>query len=359
MFSQHQTRSPFPQVELECTGQFTDRAHELLRAGLTNTVITPLAQDTARDFLRNVSRIYTDFDGTILEPGATVLSDRTRQAILEIDRKGVQIIGVTGKPFAEIDALLKGLPEGFPLAIIYEKGAFELTRDQFGGYRQVNLLATTEAVQATRAVKDAYHTDWKGLVEQKLCEAGTPVQLELAGTGTHECVFSIDVLDPEKLSGVADFRQVPGGRDAVKVHDRAVVNQVEGLLGALIAKVPGFEDSYAVNLGNSNIEWSPNNTECRIDKDLGVAKHAGFKVSQDPQTFKVTIDTGTTTEIFGVMGDSGNDKPLFSLAKDCHTMRALLTFHERTPHELLDHSDFLVAGCAGADRFLELIAAHR
>jgi len=336
---------------------FRNKAQELLESGRRHEVISFLPWGEAVEFLKGIRQVYTDFDGTILDPGAVVLPERTQAAILTLHHQGVKVIGVTGKPWAEIADLVQGLPPAFPLEIIFEKGAFFLGRDQFGQPEKRFLLATPEAAQATAQVKGLFWSQWKKEIERALQQNGQDrIRLELAGTGTHECVFSLDVLDPALAPSGDAFKTWPGGRDAIKIHDQKIIAQVDDLMTARIQTIPGFERSQAVDLGNSNLEWAPNNTRCRIEKDLAVAAHAGFRVQEDALRGKVIISAPPSGPNLAVLGDSGNDRPLFSLAKDFTRMTAMLVYHQRTPADMLEHAGFAAAGLSNGAALLEAIA---
>lgn len=351
---------PVKLSSIEDPSAFQGRAQELLERVRRHEVISSLPQGQAVEFLKAVGAVYTDFDGTILDPGAVTLPERTQAAIWALHGQGVKVIGVTGKPLAEIADLVQGLPPAFPLEIIFEKGAFFLGRDEFGQPEKQFLLATPEAVQATAQVKGLFWSQWKAEIEKALQQNGQDrIRLELAGTGTHECVFSLDILDPALTPDGDAFKTWPGGRDAIKVHDKEIIAQVCDLMTARIRTIPGFEQSQAVDLGNSNIEWAPNNTRCRIEKDLGVAAHAGFEVREDALSGKVTINAPQSGPNLAVLGDSGNDRPLFSLAQDIPRMTAMLVFHGRTPADMLQHASFAAAGLSNGAALLEAIAAAK
>ncbi|MCI5064095.1 HAD hydrolase family protein [bacterium] len=344
-------------VSLPDDRAFSDRAQALLGEGPAAPVLTRLSQEYARKYLSSVSAVFTDLDGTIIKPGETELDRETKAAVSEADELGIEVVAVTGKPKSEVLQMREKNGENFPLRYLYEKGAFALVPDGNGGVREELLLATAEMVAATTAAREYFITDLKEAVEESFASERR-IRLELAGNGDHQCLLSIDILDPTLISG--DFRAVPDGRMSIKIQDQALVTRVAAEVHQRLQHCTGFETTIPVDLGNANIEFAPGGAETKIEKDLGVARYLKLPVEEDGHHIRLSSSALTETPTFAVLGDSGNDRSLFSIAKQLPRAHGHLVYHPHTPKELLEHCTFLSSPiCSGAKHLQLIIAAKR
>jgi HAD superfamily hydrolase (TIGR01484 family) len=308
-------------------GEFHARLQEALGSADHNVIIS--AGHTQEDLDRlftQVEDVYADADGTLLPVGGDRLPPAQIEYIRVLHELGVRTTMVTGKPYTEIERIVRGLPPGFPLRIIYEKGAYCLRPDASGLLRRDYLLSSEAVERRIGALRDQF-ARWQLEVERQM-----GFQFAPAGHGTHQSVLSLDVLRPE-ASAARD--QLVRRRE--KVDDPVLLEEIKAVVGEYLAT--HFPDCTLIDLGNANWEI----TVGAIDKDRAITSMADFAGSR------------------GVMvwGDSGNDATMFRLRHHPH-VTAGVVWHERTPLSLLAEADFAAVGVVNTGPFFrKIIEAKR
>jgi len=127
-----------------------------------------------RERLREVAGILTDIDDTLTRDG--VLEPAARAALEALERAGIPVLAVTGRPMGWSEAFLRPGPGRWPLpAIVAENGAVALirTRDGAGDHdRDGDALAIEYAQDAATRARHA----------RRLREVAARVLAEVPGT---------------------------------------------------------------------------------------------------------------------------------------------------------------------------------
>jgi hydroxymethylpyrimidine pyrophosphatase-like HAD family hydrolase len=305
---------------------FPARLREALASADHNLIISPErpAEEIERLFAQ-VEDVYADADGTLLPVGGDRLPPAHAEHILALHRLGVRTTMVTGKPYTEIERIVRALPPGFPLRIIFEKGAYCLRPDGSGVLRRDYLLSSEAVERRIGELRDRFAL-WQLEVEHSAGFKFAP-----AGHGTHQSVLSLDVLKPE-ATGEPNLAL----RGLEKVDDPILLKDVQEIVRGYLAD--HFPEAALIDLGNANWEI----TVGEIDKDRAIEALPDFAESR------------------GVMvwGDSGNDLRMFQLRR-LPRVSAGLVWHEKTPPDLLAEADFAAVGVMNVDPFFRKILEAR
>ena len=298
----------------------------LVRSGLANDLLNRLAA---------IDTIFSDLDGTIVEEGTAMLTAQYVEYIRQLAAAGVTVTLVTGKSYGEITELLRGLPPGLPLGMIYEKGAYCLRRDTAGGFQKQYLLTTPELEASVAELRRSFLKEKAGIERKYHDEQGRPrVMVGWAGKGDHQSVLSIDILAGDAPANYLDL--MGPARDALKVKDAALLASIEADLQQLVqTHRPGWR---LVHLGNGNSEIAPGN----IDKDAAVRRLDAYRQAKGMM----------------VLGDSGNDRALFALRHGPKVLAGLV-LHRAAALPLAGEVDMVAFGMANAAPILRLVLQAR
>lgn len=279
--------------------------------------ITP---EALRAFFRVTEEIFSDLDGTLMEDPREFRPDII-DALGRLNRVGLVPTFVTGKPLSEARGILDMLaPHGVRARMLFERGAYELVPREDDGYDVQDILATRE-IEAT--ITDLKHDFWReDSVIRTALERRYDVGFAHAGDGTHQCIFSLDILEPGKR--VAD--SIDPHRMDIKVDIRRP--QVEAMIALLRRDYEEYlgarcKGCTVSDLGNANLEI----TAHRIEKHLAIAVTSAYRDERP----------------ILLWGDSGNDTHMMELRRRAHIHTGVV-LHEATPDALVALGDFFALG---------------
>lgn len=316
------------------TSTVMDKAQELLVQKPADTILTcGMSADELRAVFASIDTIFTDADGTVVEEGLTTFPAEYADYITKLSKLNIKTTLITGKPYAEIKKLLANLPEGLPMRIIYEKGAYYLEPDSDGVLQKHYLLSSEDLERRMLKLRELYLEHKHEIEEKYIDEKGNPrVTLGWSGSGAHQSLLSIDILAGTPPENYMDIVGVP--REALKVKDPELLAKVE-------ADLTEFAHTYEpdwklVHIGNGNTEIAPD----IIEKDVTLMNLPDFKVAK------------------GIMvwGDSMNDLKMFEMRK-LPQVTAGLVLHRERSLDLVNKVDFVSFGMANAKPFFELLLA--
>ncbi|MDL2342375.1 MAG: HAD-IIB family hydrolase [Patescibacteria group bacterium] len=317
---------------------YTDRTHaenqalELLPLLSEHTLLAiDMNQRELADYFKNVTAIFSDVDGTLVELGKNDISSAYSDLFHTLYEKNVSMTLVTGKPHSEILLLLAALPKHTPLRIVYEKGAYLLDIDEEGEATKQYLLSSPEIEKYVRQLKDELTAEIDSLQQRYLASDGTPrVTIGLGGDDSHESLVSIDLLAGTPPANYIDT--TGKARENLKLKDVGLQIQITADLKAfLMDRHPTWS---FVDLGNGNIEIAP----AEIEKDKAI------KAMPDFATAKGVL----------ILGDSNNDSKMFALRSQPN-VKAGLILHSKKLAWLTDDVDFVSFGMANAIPLIESV----
>lgn len=303
-----------------------DQLNVALRTNDDRILSTCWSADEGREIFSSIRHIIADADGTILEVGGTEIRPSQLRKIRMLAEQGVQTVILTGKSLQEAMAMFENVDASIPLSVLCEKGAYRIVRGPKNSIKHSYHLSSRDVEkQASRLSRIVE-------AEQASIESKYQIRMVPAGDGQHESLLSIDIMRMNLPDDYADRE-----RSVFKITDRTVVHSVKEHLRSLLDQ-HDFDDWKITDLGNGNIEIHPS----FLSKSAAVER-----------------ELADTDEPALLLGDSGNDRDMFTEAvKRPHTYTGLV-YHAHTPDDLADHADFGTSRVAMGERYFSSILHAR
>jgi len=279
----------------------------------------------------NTSEIFTDLDGTLILDPKQGFTKETIEGFRALNAVGIVPTFLTGKPYAEARKVLESLPADIHAKMMFERGAYLLVPNNTQKYTKEYLLSNP-AIEAT--ITQLKHEFWNNAhgIRQRI-EESYHITIEKAGDGTHESIFSIDILKQGK--------RIEESLDTHRMDIKIDVS--DPVLAALKADLSqylevSFPACSLTDLGNANLEI----TVRQVDKDIAIEQTLAFKEGKG----------------ILVWGDSGNDEHMMRLRRFPH-VHAGVVFHAATPDVITDQGDFFAVGKANGLPFIHAVVAAK
>lgn len=276
-----------------------------LNEGQNGQVLFRPGFDTAQ--LGRVRRVYSDVDGTLTPVCVDGFTERTEEVLAGIQRV-LSLNLITGRSTGQMTTLYENVANrDLTLRTLSENGGFEQTLTD--GQEAINHnLATARIESEVAAIREAIMN----------AEAPDGIKFLKAGDGKHRCMFSIDIVTadcPEEIH--------PSERAPYMVTDQMVLTGLAQRFNNALefASIKGWE---VENLRNGNF---------------------GFIRTEINKANALIQDGIEASSLSMVLGDSGNDQPMFDLRDQFPDQIVCCTvFGLSTPQSLLDQSDIVVVG---------------
>jgi Cof subfamily protein (haloacid dehalogenase superfamily) len=259
----------------------------------------------------------SDMDGTLLGPGS-VLSDYSRQALMELLADGVQFTVASGRAWAEITPILKDLPLRLP--VIAVNGAF-LTDYATGRHLVINHLETAFAQTIYGHILDA------GLQPFVLTHHGDEDRLYWQRLINTEMQWYHDILE---LVGDKRLRPIKRLAEAFKETVIAFVvmgdkAQVQSLHALLEERYPGMMENFLFENRCSPGHWWLTLHDRKACKSIAVRMLLEME--------------GICAERLTVFGDHINDVKMFQNAGRAVAVANAEDIVKQHAHEIIGSSE--------------------
>jgi trehalose-6-phosphate synthase/hydroxymethylpyrimidine pyrophosphatase-like HAD family hydrolase len=288
-------------------------------------IYSRFSPDETIDVLQDVSVIYSDLDGTTLLSGETRFAEDTLKYLRFMQKAGIKVIFITGKPWTEVEKLITNTPSNIDLKIMFEKGAYLAESNNAGEVVLNNFIVTPEMQHDIDALKKKMPLITRAIEQQY------PVKIVPAGDGGHLSVVSIDIIKREYADNYKQFRRL------AKVSDKVLLEDIKETITALIAVYCKSKNFELVDIGNGNFEignGSLNKKDAVLRMEMNHENLDGNRLLLD---------------------DSGNGKAMFDLKNKASNFFAAVVKHDQTPKALVEQADLYVEGEGRAVKIFQSI----